>query len=75
MTERVVTVTSFAGLCGMIVCCSAGVQDKEILHHCNDTNPSGTSGGWSEVVRSTEDKTAPLQCSDSSKRTHYVVMC
>jgi hypothetical protein len=49
--ERVVVTRAFLGICHMQVCAVADATDEEILTTCNSQNPSGTSGGWSRVIR------------------------
>lgn len=74
MTARIETVKSVHGICAMVVCVSKGVNDNEILKHCNDTNPSGTEHGWSEVVRGV-GCLGPVLCDANPKRTHLIVRC
>jgi hypothetical protein len=52
------------------------------LSVCNSENPSGTSNGWSQVVRQAEEgslfqteKSLPVQCADDPGRLHFMVLC
>jgi hypothetical protein len=77
--ERVVISRGAVGILGMQVCAVKDATDAEILEVCNTENPSGTSGGWSEVVRE-QPKTAalnqaPVQCDDFPDRLHFLVFC
>lgn len=82
---RKVTITRWVvGICGMQVCAKNNITDEEILDVCNSQNPSGTSGGWSAVVREkdqsffrdekNEPSDLPVQCNDEN-RTHFIVLC
>ena len=86
--NRVETTTHFVngagifGLCLMQVCAVADATDKEILEVCNKENPSGTSNGWSEVIRTEKpdsmwhDKNKmPVKCTDYPGRIHFLVLC
>ena len=79
--NRVVTMQPFFTMIGMRVCACSDATDDEILAHCNRDNPSGTSAGWTSVVRATdgslfrEANKAPVQCADDPTRTHFVVLC
>ncbi len=50
--DRVIVTRPIMGLCAMQVCAVADATDEEILLICNRQNPSGTTAGWSRVVRS-----------------------
>lgn len=81
--EKVEVSRIWTGLTSMQVCAEDDATDKEILKVCNRDNPSGTSGGWSIVVRSKTDcsknkidsTAAPGKCEDYEGRTHFIVMC
>jgi hypothetical protein len=77
--ERVVVSRAMMGICGMQVCAVKDATDEEILTVCNRQNPSGVSGGWSEVVRgqrpTSEVPQAPVQCEDHEDRIHILVFC
>lgn len=49
--ERVIITKPIIGVFAMQVCAESDATDAEILKVCNAENPSGTSGGWSKVVR------------------------
>jgi hypothetical protein len=80
--ERVIITRPIVGLAAMQACAVADITDEEILVVCNAKNPSGTSGGWSKVLREitpgslydTKD-CLPIQCSDHSDRLHFLVLC
>jgi hypothetical protein len=71
--ERVTISRMMVGICHMQVCCVKDATDAEILHVCNSQNPSGTRGGWSEVIR--EGIGAPVPCMDDSTRIHVMIAC
>lgn len=81
--NRVIVTKTFIGICHMQVCAEADATDEEILEVCNSENPSGTSCGWSTVVRSVnpdgglfdDPKMLPVQCHDHPSRTHFLVAC
>lgn len=77
---RVVVTRPMVGIAHMQVCAVSDVTDAEILAACNDQNPSGTSLGWSSVVRSHEEdptwgKLGPVQCEGDPTRSHFMVSC
>ncbi len=57
----------------MQVCAVADASDAEILSVCNRENPSGTSMGWSVVVRSGDNE--PVTCEQYVERRHFLVSC
>ena len=71
--ERIVMTSPLVGICHMQLCAKADVPDDELLAFANRANPSGTTLGWSTVVRSEEGK--PVQCKDDPKRTHFLLRC
>lgn len=79
--NRVVVTRFWCGICGMQVCAVPDATDKEILEVCNRENPSGTSNGWSIVIRKLDDasqlseKQLPGPCADFPERIHYLVVC
>jgi hypothetical protein len=78
IAERVIITRPFMGLAAMQVCVIKGATNKEILEICNSGNPSGTSNGWTKVVRrGTKDRPdiGPVQCADHPDRIHYLVLC
>jgi len=82
LMDRIVVISCFAGLFGMRVCAEADVTDGEILEVCNRENPSGTSCGWSAVVREAEEgspfkreDTLPVHCDKYPERLHFLVLC
>lgn len=78
---RVEVARTMIGLCHMQVCCVSDATDDEILEVCNRENMSGTSGGWSTVVRvdSAPDDfwqlEGPVPCEDHEGRIHVLVGC
>ena len=72
--ERVVITRAFIGLIHMQVCAEPDATDQEILGVCNRDNPSGTSLGWTRVIRHGEG--VPVPCADNPVgRTHFAVSC
>ena len=79
---RVVVTALFINICTMQVCAIADATDEEILAVCNQQNPSGTSNGWSEVIRVADEdnmfKNAnklPVRCDDNPERMHFLILC
>lgn len=80
---RVKITAPIVGICHMQVCAVADATDEEILAECNRGNPSGTSNGWSNVIRennpSSEQrdgaKLNPVLCSGHPGRLHFLVRC
>lgn len=79
---RVEVSRAIVGLCGMQVCACKDATDPEILAVCNRDNPSGTSCGWTHVIRKVESDTMwddpsalPVQCHDDRERLHFLVSC
>lgn len=77
MMNRIEMTTQFHGLFSMMVCVEADVTDNEILDFCNTVNPSGTSNGWSSVVRNDAEhpRRNPIVCSEDESRLHIIVDC
>lgn len=78
--KRVEITKEYLGLAGMQVCAEKDVSDQEILNICNRLNPSGTSGGWQEVVRSVDkeyikESMLPVNCEKHNNRIHFIVIC
>jgi hypothetical protein len=71
--KRVEVTNPMVGICHMQVCTMADVTDEEILDVCNHENPSGTTGGWSQVIRSGEGE--PVTCREDNNRKHFLVAC
>jgi hypothetical protein len=66
------------GLCHMQVCAMADASDEEILEVCNRENPSGTTNGWTKVIRDNKDDPdnfVPVVCGDFPERLHILVAC
>jgi hypothetical protein len=68
------------GICYMQVCAEKDATDEEILAVCNRENPSGTTYGWSRVIRqdtmrNDEGNKLPIQCKDNPNRIHFLVCC
>lgn len=84
LMERVVVTRGMVGICHMAVCIGPDVADDEILRVCNRENPSGTSRGWTVVIR-TEAQAGffgehrghalPMTCADDPSRKHLLVGC
>jgi hypothetical protein len=81
MSERVVVTRPIVGFCHMQVCAVNDASDEEVLGAANSQNPSGTTAGWTRIVRSPEDafgatNCGPVPCADSpGGRTHYMLVC
>lgn len=80
--KRVEITRPMASICGMQVCAVKDATNEEILDVCNKQNPSGTSNGWSVVVRAVEEDSMfetkdnlPVQCENHSNRLHFIVLC
>lgn len=73
--KRVEITRSMVGICHMQVCVEKGATNAEILRVCNSENPSGTSNGWSKVIRGKKAEGGPVQCQDHKGRTHLLVSC
>lgn len=74
--NRVYVLSPVVGICHMIVCAEKDVTDAEVLEVANRENPSGTSNGWSVVLRSGEPKDGgPIACADDPERLHLMVEC
>jgi len=80
--DRVTVFRPMIGIFAMQVCAVKDATNKEILLHCNLHNPSGTSNGWSRVVRNEGDKSTlmsdnqlPVQCAEHEDRLHFLVFC
>ena len=80
--NRVVVTAAFVNICTMQVCAVADASDEEILEVCNRENRSGTSNGWSEVIRTAnpdsmfrEENKLPVTCGDNPDRKHFLVLC
>ncbi len=78
---RVEVTRPFAYIFTMQVCAVDDATDDEILSCCNRKNPSGTTNGWSKVIRNPSgrlgegENTAPVSCDDHAGRTHFLVLC
>ena len=75
--KKVEITSTFVGICHMQVCVARDATDEEILEVCNRENPSGTTNGWSQVVREDEERPQmePVQCQDDPNRIHLLVAC
>lgn len=80
--DRVVITNGFVNVASMQVCATQDATDDEILEVCNRENPSGTSNGWSEVLRNADNDSMfktksklPVTCGDDPNRTHFIVLC
>ncbi len=79
---RVIVTSMFVNICTMQVCAVADATDDEILETCNRENRSGTSAGWSEVIRTADpdsifkdENKLPVTCGDNPERKHFLVLC
>jgi hypothetical protein len=63
--------------CCMTVCAAKDAGDKEVLETCNAENPSGTSKGWTKVVRKRGGRKwpPPVTCAQDPERVHLTVLC
>ncbi len=80
--DRVIVTKAMVGICGMQVCAEKDATNDEILAVCNQDNPSGTTNGWSRVVRNidkeswfTDETALPIQCESYPDRIHFLVIC
>jgi hypothetical protein len=78
--KKVIVTNSMVGICGMQVCAGTDATDEEILSVCNRENPSGTSNGWSRVLRANDESPlfkncGPVQCADDPARQHLIIVC
>ena len=80
--ERVIITKEFVGIFFMAVCAVDEATNEEILEKCNRENPSGTTAGWSSVVRALEpgdesitEEHLPQACAEYPDRTHFLVGC
>lgn len=74
--KRVEITNFFVGICSMQVCAVEDALDEEILSICNLENPSGTTGGWQEVIHDRKNKKAsPKKCKEHPGRIHYLISC
>lgn len=72
--EDIIITKAMVGICHMQVCAIKSLSDKEIVDYANRFNPSGTSNGWSCVVRD-DDRLKPVQCEDHPDRQHLILVC
>jgi len=68
--QGVIITRGIVGICHMQVCIVKDATDEEILKVCNGENPSGTSLGWSTVLRHDA-----VTCDDDKERQHLLVQC
>jgi hypothetical protein len=74
--KRIIITNPFHGICHMQVCAEKNATDEEILKVCNKENPSGTTNGWSTVLRNEEDPNMnPVKCADNPNRLHLLIQC
>lgn len=76
--DKVVVTRGIVGLCHMQVCAHKDATDEEILAVANQENPSGTSNGWSTIVREVSEfwgDKRPVKCADDPERIHYMLSC
>lgn len=74
--DRVIVTIPFINLFMMQVCTVEDATDAEILAVANRDNPSGTSLGWSKVIREDSKRfEGPVHCQEYPERIHYLVIC
>lgn len=73
ITERLITIKPFAGICHMVVCAHKDCTEEEILRFCNHDNPAGTINGWCRVEKG--EHFTPVICENDSNHIHYVIAC
>jgi len=74
--DKIVIIHPAIGFCFSRVCAEKNATDQEILEICNARNPSGTQGGWSQVLRDDAPvHQRPMPCDDDSERLHCMVVC
>ena len=82
--DKVVVTRAVVNICTMQVCAESDATDEEILAICNRDNISGTTNGWSRVIRTINESPdaifdgpnkGPVQCRDNQERTHFLVLC
>ena len=80
--NRVEVTRAFHGFTRMQVCAEADATDEEILATCNAANPSGTTNGWTSVVRAVvpgddtqQPEHMPTPCGRVPERLHFLVQC
>ena len=70
--DRVIITRGMVGIAHMQVCAVEDATDEEILKVCNRENPSGTTLGWSSVLR---QNPKPVVCESYPERRHFLVEC
>ena len=65
----------YVGICHMQACAVKDASDAEILAVCNRENPSGTSLGWTTVIREGAKQQEPVACEQAPERLHFLVSC
>ena len=76
VTKCTMGILGVFGIATMQVCAQKDATDEEILDVCNTENPSGTRGGWSDVVREDEENyPGSVQCADNEDRLHLIITC
>lgn len=73
--ERVIVTRPIIGLVAMQVCAINEATDEEVLRVANKVNPSGTTMGWTRVVRETDVSDSPVTCADDAGRVHLILYC
>lgn len=75
--DRIIVTNAFVGICGMQVCVEKDATDKEILAVANAQNPSGTTSGWTKVIRENDDpeECRPVVCKSNPNRLHLILTC
>lgn len=71
--EKVIITRPILGICHMQACVEKDATDDEILEVCNKENPSGTTNGWTNIIRWGDG--APVQCEDNPDRLHVLAVC
>jgi hypothetical protein len=71
--DRIIITKPFLGIFNMQVCAVNDATEEEIIAFANDTNPSGTTLGWTHI--SYGSKQEPVKCADDPNRIHYILVC
>jgi hypothetical protein len=73
VTKDIVVSRAFVGICHMQLCAPPNATDSRLLEVANRENPSGTTWGWTRVVR--DGGGAPVPCATDPARVHFLVSC
>ena len=77
--EKVIQTVAFVNIYTCQVCAEKDLTDEEVVQLLEESNPTGTSNGWSSIVREVTDvfdeSCMPKPCADYPDRMHYLVTC